>query len=402
MKVYIVDAKRTAVGKFLGGLAAVNPVDLTVPVVEAVLQNQNLAAEKIDQLVLGNVLAAGHGQNIARQVSLKAGLPDTKIAYLVNILCGSGLKTVEQAYNEIRLGEAEAILTGGVESMSQAAQILPNFKSRAGLGLGDARITDTLLLDGLTDGLGGYHMGITAENIADKYQISREEQDKFAYASQQKALAAIEAGVFETEIVPVSYKARKKKITISVDEHPNAASTPEKLAHLRPAFKEGGTVTAGNASGINDGASVLLVASEKFVEENGLKPLVEIVGFGLAGVDPAVMGLGPAPAIQKLLEKTGVGLSDIDLFELNEAFAAQSIGVLKELAATFDVSYDSLAEKTNLLGGAIALGHPLGASGARVATTLVHQMARQKEKKYGIAALCIGGGMGIAMLVKNV
>ena len=402
MKVYIIDAKRTAIGKFMGGLASLNPVELTTPVVKNLLEENNVSPELIDELILGNVLSAGHGQNIARQVLLESGLPEERVAYAINILCGSGLMSVQEAYKDILLGEADLVLAGGVESMSQSAQILPNLASRTGLGLGGGAIKDTLLTDGLTDALGGYHMGITAENVADKYQISRVEQDEFAFNSQQKALKAIEEGKFKAEIVPLTVKNRREEIIVAQDEHPNPKSSVEKLSTLRTAFKKDGTVTAGNASGINDGASMLLLASESAVEKYGLEPVAEIVSFGTAGLDPSIMGLGPVYAIEKALKKADLNLNQIDILELNEAFASQSLGVVKELSKQHHLSETELMSRVNHLGGAIALGHPLGASGARVATTLIHQMKANKELTYGIASLCIGGGMGIAMIIKQV
>ncbi|MFW8053411.1 acetyl-CoA C-acetyltransferase [Vagococcus fluvialis] len=402
MKVYIVDAKRTAIGKFMGGLSSVNPVDLTTTVVKQLLADNNVSPELIDELILGNVLSAGHGQNIARQVLLNAGLPEERVAYTLNILCGSGLMTVQEAYKDILLGEAEVVLAGGVESMSQSAQILPNYQSRSGLPLGGGVIQDTLLRDGLTDGVHGYHMGITAENIADKYGITREEQDEFAYNSQQKALKAMAEGKFKDEIIPVTVMNRRQEVVIDTDEHPNPKSSLEKLGTLRTAFKKDGTVTAGNASGINDGASMLLLASEKAIEKYGFEPMAEIVSFGTAGLDPSVMGLGPVYAIEKALKKADLSLNDINIFELNEAFASQSLGVVKELSKQHDMTEEELMSRVNLNGGAIALGHPLGASGARVATTLLHQMKADKNLTYGVASLCIGGGMGVAMIVKQV
>lgn len=402
MKVYIIDAKRTAIGKFMGGLSSVNPVDLTVPVIKNLLEENNISADLIDELILGNVLSAGHGQNIARQVLLKSGLPEEKIAYAINILCGSGLLSVQEAYKDILLGEADIVLAGGVESMSQAAQILPNYQSRKGLALGGGQLTDTLITDGLTDGIGGYHMGITAENIAERYNITRQEQDEFAFNSQQKAIKAIDEGKFNNEIVPITVMNRRQEVLINQDEHPNAKSSLDKLGTLRTAFKKDGTVTAGNASGINDGASVLLLASEEAVTKYQLEPMAEIVSFGTAGLDPSVMGLGPVHAINKALAKTDLTLKDIDIFELNEAFASQSIGVVRELSKQNSILENELMKRINHKGGAIALGHPLGASGARVATTLLHQMKEDKELTYGIASLCIGGGMGIAMIVKQV
>lgn len=402
MKVYIVDAKRTAIGKFMGGLSSVNPVDLTTSVVKQLLADNQIASELVDELILGNVLSAGHGQNIARQILLNSGIPEERVAYTLNILCGSGLMTVQEAYKDILLGEADVVLAGGVESMSQSAQILPNYQSRDGLPIGGAAIQDTLLRDGLTDGVYGYHMGITAENISDRYGISREDQDEFAFSSQQKALKAIAEGKFKNEIIPITVKNRKQEIVVDTDEHPNPKSSLEKLSSLRTAFKKNGTVTAGNASGINDGASMLLLASEKAVKKYGFEPIAEIVSFGTAGLDPSVMGLGPVYAIEKALKKADLELKDINVFELNEAFAAQSLGVVKELSKQHNLSEAELMSRVNLNGGAIALGHPLGASGARVATTLLHQMKANKDLTYGVASLCIGGGMGIAMIVKQV
>lgn len=402
MKVYIIDAKRTAIGKFMGGLSTVNPVDLTTIVVKRLLAHNNVSPELVDELILGNVLSAGHGQNIARQVLLNAGLPEERVAYTLNILCGSGLMTVQEAYKDILLGEADVVLAGGVESMSQSAQILPNYQSRSGLPLGGAMIQDTLLRDGLTDGVHGYHMGMTAENIADKYDITREEQDEFAYNSQQKALKAMAEGKFKDEIIPVTVMNRRQEVVIDTDEHPNPKSNLEKLGTLRTAFKKDGTVTAGNASGINDGASMLLLASEKAVEKYGFEPMAEIVSFGTAGLDPSIMGLGPVYAIEKALKKADLSLNDISIFELNEAFASQSLGVVKELSQQHGMAEEELMSRVNLNGGAIALGHPLGASGARVATTLLHQMKADNNLTYGVASLCIGGGMGVAMIVKQV
>ncbi|MFW3652290.1 acetyl-CoA C-acetyltransferase [Vagococcus fluvialis] len=402
MKVYIVDAKRTAIGRFMGGFASVKPVDLTTTVVKEMLKDNNLSPELVDELILGNVLSAGHGQNVARQVLLNSGIPEERVGYSLNILCGSGLMTVQEAYKDILLGESDIVLAGGVESMSQAAQILPNYQSRSGLPLGGAAIKDTLLVDGLTDGVHGYHMGITAENVAAKYGITREQQDEFALGSQQKALKAIAEGKFKDEIIPVTVKGRKQDTVVDTDEHPNPKSSLEKLSTLRTAFKKDGTVTAGNASGINDGASMLILASEKAVEKYDLEPMAEIVSFGTAGLDPSIMGLGPVFAIEKALKKSDLSLKDIDVLELNEAFASQSLGVVKELSERYDMSEEDIMNMTNLNGGAIALGHPLGASGARVATTLLHLMKDNKDFKYGIASLCIGGGMGVAMIVKQV
>lgn len=400
MKVYIVDAKRTPIGKFLGSLSSISPVDLTVPLVKSILKNNNLSEEKVDQLILGNVLSAGHGQNIARQVLLKSQIPVDKTAYTINMVCGSGLEAIHQAYKDIFVGDSQIVLAGGVESMSQSAQILPNLTSREGIPLGGSFIIDTILKDGLIDSLGNYHMAMTAENISEKFNISREKQDEFSYNSQKKALSARDSGDFEEEIVPISFITKKGTIIVDKDEHINPNSTLEKLANLKPVFKEGGTITAGNASGINDGASLVLVASEKAVKELNLKPIAEILSFGLVGLDPSYMGLGPVYAIREALKKTNLSLGQIEVLELNEAFASQSLGVIQELAKEWGMSREEILTRTNIRGGSISLGHPLGASGARITTTLVH-LIKQKAFKTGISSLCIGGGMGIAMVVKK-
>lgn len=401
MKVYIVDAKRTPIGNFLGSLSSLSPVDLTVPLAKDILEANKIPSEKVDSLILGNVLSAGHGQNLARQVLLKSGIPKEKVAYVVNMLCGSGLEAIHQAHKDILLGESHIVLAGGVESMSQAAHILPNLTSRKGMPLGSFSIVDTILKDGLIDALGDYHMGITAENIAEKFNITREEQDYFAFHSQKKALNARERGDFKEEIVPISFLTKKGEVIVSEDEYPNSNSSLEKLANLKTVFKEGGTITAGNASGINDGASLILLASEKAISELNLTPIVEVVSFGLVGLDPSYMGLGPVYAIEKALKKAGMALGEVEVLELNEAFASQSLGVIHSLSEQWGITKEELFNRTNKRGGAISLGHPLGASGARVTTTLIHLM-KDKNYKTGIASLCIGGGMGIAMLVKKV
>jgi len=400
-KVFIAAAKRTAIGKFLGTVSGVNPVDLAVPVVKQILNDTKLNPAEIDEVIVGNVLMAGYRQGIARQVSINSGIPQEVPAYGVNMICGSGMKSVMQAYTDIIANQAEVVLAGGTESMSMAGYILPGNIARNGQKMGDFSIIDHMVTDGLTDAFTGLHMGITAENIAERYNISREEQDEFSYKSQQKAIAAIDSGKFKDEIVPVVIANKKGDIIFDTDEFPNRTSNLEKLAALRPAFKKDGTVTAGNASGINDGASFVLVVSEDALKKYNLTPLVEIVGIGQGGVAPEVMGLGPVPAIRKALTMSNNKLEDMEVLELNEAFAAQSIGVLKLLEQEHNVSKAWLIDKTNRNGGAIALGHPIGASGNRIIVTLIHEMKKSNDK-IGLASLCIGGGMGNAVILKNI
>ena len=399
-KIFIVAAKRTAVGKFGGGLSSLSAADIAAVVIKDILQSTHLDPEKMDEVIVGNVLMAGQKQGVARQASIKAGIPDHIPAWGVNMICGSGMKSIITAVNNIKAGEAELVLAGGTETMSGSAFLLPA-SVRNGIKMGDFTAVDHMVLDGLTDAFSNLHMGITAENIAEKYSISRQEQDAFAYASQQKAAAAIDAGKFKDEIVPVQIVTRKETITFDTDEYVNRTTTPEKLAQLRPAFKKDGTVTAGNASGINDGASFVLVASEKAVKDYGLTPLVEIVSVGQAGVDPSIMGMGPVPAIAKALHKAQLHLKDMDVVELNEAFAAQSLGVMAQLSADHQVDAAWFDAHCNLNGGAIAIGHPIGASGNRITVSLIHEMKRS-GKKLGLASLCIGGGMGTALVLRNV
>ncbi|MGE0078327.1 MAG: acetyl-CoA C-acetyltransferase [Bacteroidales bacterium] len=399
-KVYIVAAKRTAIGKFLGTIANVPAADLAATVIKNILAETKIDPAKIDEVIVGNILMAGQKQGIARQASIKAGIPQDVPAYGVNMICGSGMKSIINATNSIKAGDANLILAGGTESMSGSGFVMSG-TVRHGHKMADMTVVDHMVTDGLTDAFEGYHMGITAENIASKYGISREEQDAFAFASQQKAVAAIDAGRFKDEIVPVEIVSKKETIVFDTDEFVNRSTNPDKLAALRPAFKKDGTVTAGNASGINDGASFVLVASEAAVAQYGLTPLAEVIATGQGGVDPAIMGMGPVPAIEKALKKANLKLTDIDVLELNEAFAAQSLGVIKQLCQDHGVSPDWFSKYCNLNGGAIALGHPIGASGNRITVSLIHEMKRS-GKKLGMASLCIGGGMGTAIILRNV
>ncbi|MGP1430759.1 MAG: acetyl-CoA C-acetyltransferase [Treponema sp.] len=398
-KAFIVSAKRTAIGKFLGGLSAVQPKEMGAAVVKALLEDAKVKPDQVSELICGNVLGAGLGQNIGRTILLEAGIPETVCAHSVNMVCGSGLRTVMEAVMSIQSGFNEIVVAGGVESMSMAPYLVPA-NTRSGNKMGNWQAVDHMIYDALTDARANIHMGITAENIAARFGITREEQDAFAFASQQKAIAAIDAGKFKNEIVPVVIHGKKEDIVFDTDEFPNRTTSLEKLAKLRPAFKNDGTVTAGNASGINDGASFVLIASEAAVAKYNLKPIAEIIGIGQGGVDPLVMGLGPVPAIRNALKSASIKLSDVELVELNEAFAAQSLGVVHELVAEHGVNRDELLKRTNVNGGAIALGHPVGASGNRILVTLLHEMIRA-DKKIGLASLCIGGGQGTAVIVKR-
>ncbi|MFV0501934.1 MAG: acetyl-CoA C-acetyltransferase [Bacteroidales bacterium] len=398
-RVFIVSAKRTAIGKFLGSLADVPVANLGVAVVKNIIEKTKINPAKIDEVIVGNILMAGQGQGIARQISVNSNIPVEVPAYGINMICGSGLKSVMNAYNSIRAGEANMIIAGGAESMSGAGFILPS-RSRNGLKMGDFKMIDHMINDSLTDAFTGVHMGITAENIAEKYNITREEQDEFAINSQNKAISAIDKGRFNDEIVPFEIITKKNTIVFNQDEFVNRNTSLEKLNSLRPAFKKDGTVTAGNASGINDGAAFVLLVSEKALKEYNLTPLCEIEAVGQGGVEPSIMGMGPVPAIGNALSKTNLKLSDIEVLELNEAFASQSLGVQRELIANHGVSKEWLNERTNKNGGAIALGHPVGASGTRILVSLIHEMKRSNNK-YGLASLCIGGGMGTAIIIKR-
>jgi acetyl-CoA C-acetyltransferase len=387
----IVSAARTAIGSFNGALATTSAIELGATVISAALERAQLDPQRVDEVIMGNVLQAGLGQNPARQALLKSGLSETVCGFTVNKVCGSGLKSVALAAQAIQAGQAQALVAGGMENMSLAPYLL-DAKARWGYRLGDGQLSDVILRDGLLCATHGYHMGITAENVAREYGISREMQDELALLSQQKAVAAIHSGAFQAEIVPVSVTSRKKTIVFDRDEFPKADSTAEGLAALRPAFDKAGTVTAGNASGINDGAAALVVMEESAALAAGLKPLARIKAYASGGVAPVLMGMGPVPATQKALQQCGLQLSDIDLIEANEAFAAQFLAVGKTLG--FD------PQKVNVNGGAIALGHPIGASGARILVTLLHALSA-RDKTLGLATLCIGGGQGIAMIVER-
>ncbi|MBE0450777.1 MAG: acetyl-CoA C-acetyltransferase [Clostridia bacterium] len=390
-EVVIVSAVRTAIGSYGGTLAGVSPSDLGAIVIKEALNRAKIDGSDVDEVYMGCILQAGHGQGVARQASIKAGIPVEVPATTINMLCGSGLRTVSLAAQIIQSGDCDTIVVGGTENMSMAPYLLEN--ARFGYRMGDGKVKDSMVFDALTDAFNNYHMGMTAENLADKYSITREEQDAFATASQNKAEKAIAEGKFKSEIVPVEIPQRKgDPIIFDTDEFPKAGLTVEKLGKLRPAFKKDGSVTAGNASGINDGAAALVVMSREKADKLGLKPLATIVSYANAGVDPAIMGIGPVPSSQKALEKAGLKIEDMDLIEANEAFASQSLAVGKEL------NWD--ASKVNVNGGAIALGHPVGASGARILVTLLHEMGKQ-DASYGLATLCIGGGMGTALIVKR-
>ncbi|MEC8104359.1 MAG: acetyl-CoA C-acetyltransferase [Pseudomonadota bacterium] len=389
--VVIVAATRTAIGSFGGTLASLSAVELGATVIQALITKTGIPADSVDEVLMGQVLCAGAGQNPARQASIKAGLPASVPAMTINKVCGSGLKAVHLAAQAIACGDADVIIAGGQESMSNAPHAMPN--SRNGQRMGPITMVDTMIVDGLWDAFNDYHMGITAENIACDYNISREEQDAFAAASQQKALAAIEAGKFNDEITPVTIPQRKgEPITFQVDENPRTGITEEKLAGMRPAFSKEGSVTAGNASSLNDGAAAVMLMSKNKASELGLPVLATIKGYANAGVEPRIMGTGPIPATKECLAKAGWSVKDLDLVEANEAFAVQALSVNKGL------EWD--ADKINVNGGAIALGHPIGASGCRILVTLLHEMARRDAKK-GLATLCIGGGMGVSLAIER-
>lgn len=389
-EVVIVAAGRTAVGKFGGSLAKTAAADLGAHVIKNLLAKTGIAPELVNEVILGQVLTAGCGQNPARQAVIRAGLPDMVPAMTIGKVCGSGLKATHLAAQAIKCGDADIIIAGGQENMSASPHVLNG--SRDGFRMGDAKLIDTMIVDGLWDVYNQYHMGITAENVAKKYGVSRQEQDEFATASQNKAEAAQKAGKFKDEIIPFEIVSKKGSTVFDTDEFIKPGVTLESLASLRPAFAKDGTVTAGNASGINDGAAAVIMMSAKKADELGLKPLARIKAYSSAGVDPTIMGMGPVPAAQLCLKKAGWTHQDLDLMEINEAFAAQAIGVNKEMG--WDTS------KINVNGGAIAIGHPIGASGCRILVTLLHEMVRRDAKR-GLASLCIGGGMGVALAVER-
>lgn len=389
-EVVIVSAARTAVGSFGGTFKSVSAVDLGITAAKEAIKRAKITPDMIDESLIGGVLTAGLGQNIARQVALGSGIPVEKPAMTINIVCGSGLRSVSMASQLISLGDAEIILVGGTENMSMSPYLSPN--TRYGARMGDTPFVDSMIKDGLSDIFNNYHMGITAENIAEKWNITREEQDQLALSSQNKAEKAQAEGKFDDEIVPVIIKGRKGDTVVDKDEYIKLGTTIETLSKLKPAFKKDGTVTAGNASGINDGAAMLIVMSKEKAEELGIEPLATIVSYGTSGVDPEIMGYGPVPATIEALTKANMTIDDIDLVEANEAFAAQSLAVIKDLKID--------TTKVNVNGGAIAIGHPIGCSGARILTTLLYEMKR-RDAKTGLATLCIGGGMGTTLIVKR-
>lgn len=428
-KVYVIDAKRTAIGKFGGAFKGIGCGELGSLVIKDILEKNSICPSDIEEVIIGNVLSAGQGQGVARQAQLLAGIPVETCAYAVNMVCGSSMKAVMNGVEAIQSDAAKVVIAGGVENMSQSPYLLPS-RVRRGCRMGNIEVLDGMVWDALTDAFNGEHMGITAEHLAERYEITREEQDRYAYESHQKAIMAIERQEFEEEIVPVSVPVPviisekrngigngikngigngikneikngiKNELLWNQDEHPNQETTLEKLKKLKPAFQKGGTITAGNASGINDGAAMLLIAEEAYIRKHGIHPLAEIIAYAQRGTDPQYMGMGSFFAVKALVEKTKISYEQIDLLELNEAFAAQNLAVIKELAKYFGVSEQQIQEKTNPKGGGIALGHPIGASGARILVTLIHTMKKRKME-YGIAALCIGGGMGTAILVRN-
>ena len=389
-EVVIVGAVRTAIGKFSGALATVPASDLGAIVIRQLLERSGVKADQISEVILGQVLTAGVGQNAARQAAIKAGIPFMVPAMTINKVCGSGLQAAMLGAQAIVNGDSDFVIAGGQESMSMSSHVLPG--SRDGFSMGDAKMLDTMIVDGLWDVYNQYHMGMTAENVAEEYVVTRAEQDQFAAASQQKAEAAIKNGNFKGEIAPVEIASRKGTVVFDTDEYPRAGTTAESLGALKPAFKKDGSVTAGNASGINDGAAVVLLTSARKAKEMGLRPLAKIKAYASAGVDPKYMGMGPVPASKRCLSRAGWEPKDLDLMEINEAFAAQAIAVNRQMG--WDTS------KVNVNGGAIALGHPIGASGCRILVTLLHEMQKRDAKK-GLASLCIGGGMGVALAVER-
>lgn len=399
-KIYIVGAKRSAIGAFGGSLKDCSAGTLAGQVILAALIAAQVKPETVDEVIVGNVISAGQGMGVGRQAALAAGIPQSVPAYSINMVCGSGMKSVMDAVSHIKAGDAAVVVAAGVEVMSQIPFATPA-SLRDGHKMGAFEIKDLLIHDGLTDVFNQYHMGVTAENVAKQFTISREAQDEFALASQMKATAAIEAGHFKREIVPISVKKRRETVVFDTDEYPKPNTTLAALQGLRAAFDAQGTVTAGNASGINDGASAVIVASESAVQEFGLTPIAEIISYAQTGLDPQIMGLGPVSAVTQALAKAELSIENIDLFELNEAFAAQALGVVHGLADQHSIKSEAILDKANVNGGAIALGHPLGASGNRILVSLLHELQR-RHQKYGVASLCVGGGMGTAIVIKTV
>lgn len=400
-KKYIIEAKRSAIGKFLGSLYEKDAVEVSSQLIRNGFSSDQL--KDVEQVIVGNVISAGMGQGLARAISIKSGIDQSVPAYSINMVCGSGMQAIINACNEIECGK-DLILAGGVEFMSNIPYATNTF-IRLGKKFGNFEMTDLMVSDGLTDSFSGSHMGITAENIAEKYQISREAQDDFSYLTQQRAIKAVDSGIFKDEIVPLTLKDYRGRVFVfDTDEFPNRESTREKMSTLKPTFKKDGTgtITAANSSGINDGIAFVLVASEDYCRKHDIQPITEIAAYDTVGCDPQLMGLGPYYAIRKMLKKADLDLKQIDRMEINEAFAAQTLGCFKLLEEEYGVSEDFILERCNLYGSGLGLGHPLGATGARITTTLAHEMKRDKSIEYGISSLCIGGGMGAALLLKKV
>ncbi|KJG02254.1 acetyl-CoA C-acetyltransferase [Photobacterium angustum] len=399
-RVFIVAAKRTPIGSFNGALKSVTAAELGAAAIKGALAETSVPVEAIDEVIFGNVVGAGQGMGPGRQAALKAGIPNEVPAYTLNMVCGSGMKAVMDAAAHIKAGDADIVVAAGAENMSQIP-FCASSKIRDGQKMGNLELSDLLIADGLTDAFNNYHMGVTAENVVEKVGLTREQQDNFALASQQKAVAAIEQGKFADEITPVEVVGRRATVVVDTDEYPKQDASIEGLAKLRPAFKRDGSVTAGNASGINDGGSAIIVVSEAAVNKYNLTPLAEIESYAQAGIAPEIMGLGPVPAVLKALDKAQLSIDKIERLEFNEAFAGQALGVLYEVAKETNSKVEDLVERANVNGGAIALGHPLGASGNRILVSLLHEM-RRREDQYGIGTLCVGGGMGTAVILKRV
>ncbi|MGD8122649.1 acetyl-CoA C-acetyltransferase [Vibrio sp. TRT 2004] len=399
-KIFIVAAKRTPIGAFGGSLKDISAGNLASIAIKAAIADSGVKVDAIDEVIVGNVVSAGQGMGVGRQAAIYAGIPHQVPAYSLNMVCGSGMKTVMDAASHIKAGDANIVVAAGVEVMSQIPFTAPS-SIRDGHKMGNMNLTDLLINDGLTDVYNQYHMGVTAENVAKLVGISRQQQDEYALASQLKAVSAIEAGKFKQEIVSVDVKKRRETVVFDTDEYPKPDATLTGLSNLRPAFDKEGTVTAGNASGINDGASAIIVASESAVKEHGLTPIAEVVSYAQSGLEPEIMGLGPVEAVSLALQKAQLTTDDIGVYELNEAFAAQALGVINQLAEKHGVSVSSILDKANVNGGAIALGHPLGASGNRILVSLIHELNRSGNQ-YGVASLCVGGGMGTAVVIKSI